>query len=105
MVGTGFLSGSQLERQERAKAMGFLKYFGDRLSEGRGRWRYEVAMSDSVAQGIADFAAKEEVDLIAMYTHDRKGLAKLIKGSVTEAVQRRVSTEVRIVRPRELAAR
>lgn len=105
MTSTSFISGSQLEKHERSKALGFLKYFGDRLGDGRGRWRYDVTVSDSIADGIADFAAREEVDLIAMYTHDRKGLAKLIKGSVTEQVQRRVSTEMRIVRPQEMAAR
>ena len=40
-----------------------------------------------------------------MYTHDRKGLAKLIKGSIAEKVKERATTEVRVVRPRELVAR
>jgi nucleotide-binding universal stress UspA family protein len=42
-----------------------------------------------VADGIVDFARREEVDLIAMYTYDRKGLSKLIKGSVAEKVRNR----------------
>ena len=58
--------------------------------------------ADSVAQGIADFAAREEVDLIAMYTHDRKGLAKLIRGSIAEKVQERGLVAVRVFKPKEL---
>ena len=104
-VGTGFMSGSQVEKHERARAMWYLNYFANRLSEGPGKWRCEVVVSDSVAEGIADTAIQEEVDLIAMYTHDRKGLAKLIKGSITEKVKQCAPTEVRVVRPRELAVR
>jgi hypothetical protein len=37
-----------------------------------------------------------------MYTHDRKGLAKLIKGSIAEKVQRRAPIEVKVFRPQEL---
>ena len=58
--------------------------------------------ADSVAQGIADFAAREEVDLIAMSTHDRKGLAKLIRGSIAEKVQERSPVDVRVFKPKEL---
>ena len=100
-AGSGFMSGNQLEL-ERSSAMGYLKYFADRQSKGPGRWRCEVAVSSSVPEGIADTAVREEVDLIAMYTHDRKGLARLFKGSVTDKVKERAPTEVRVVRPREL---
>ena len=75
-----------------------------KIGEGPGRYRCEVVVSDSVADGIADIARREEVGLIAMYTHDRKGLAKLIKGSIAEKVQKRATTEVQVFRPRELAA-
>ena len=105
MAGSASMSSSQMEKHERSKAMGYLKYFADRLSEGPGRWRCEVVVSTSVVDGIVDFARREEVDLIAMYAHDRKGLAKLIKGSITEKVKQCAPTEVRVVRPRELAAR
>ncbi|MEM9292877.1 MAG: universal stress protein [Acidobacteriota bacterium] len=41
------------------------------------------------ADGIVlDFAREEEVDLIVMGTHGRRGLGRLILGSVTEAVVR-----------------
>ncbi len=88
----------------RAAAMGYLRCVAGHLIDAPGIWRCEVVECDSVAEGIADFAAREQVDLIAMYTHDRKGLAKLIRGSIAEKVQRRAPIEVRVFRPHELAA-
>lgn len=105
MVGAGFMSGSKVEKRERARAMGYLKYFADRQNEVSGRWRCEVAVSNSVADGIVDYAVQEKADLIAMYTHDRKGLAKLVKGSIAEKVSECAPTVVRVVYPRELVTR
>lgn len=104
MAGFGWMPGSQVEKHQRSKAMGFLKYFADRQNEGSGQWRCEVAVSASVANGIADFAGLEEVDLIAMYSHGRTGFAKLIKGSIAEKVQQCATTQVRVLTPRTLVA-
>jgi len=48
---------------------------------------------------------REGVDIVAMYTHDRKGIAKLIKKSIAEKVQKSGPVEVRVLRPRELVSR
>ena len=56
-----------------------------------------------MARGILEVAAGASVDLIAMYTHDRKGLARIFRGSVAREVQRRASIEVRVFTPPELA--
>jgi len=58
-----------------------------------------------VAEGIASFAMREGVDIIAMYTHDRKGIAKLIRKSIAEKVQKSGPVEVRVLKPRELVSR
>ena len=68
------------------------------------RWHREVVVAESVSEGIVDFARKEEVDLIAMYTHDRKGIARLIKGSIARDVSKRAPIEVKVFKPRELAS-
>ena len=47
-------------------------------------------------------ANRESVDLIAMYTHDRKLLARHVKRSIAREVQRRASTEVRVFGTREI---
>ncbi len=89
----------------RAKAMGYLRCAKDYLLEPSGRWRCEVVEADSVADGIAEFAMKEGVDLIAMYTNDRKGLAGVIRKSIAAKVQHQSTVEVRVLRPREMATR
>ena len=92
----------QLEGAERNEAMTYLQSARQGIGEVEGRWRCEVVTTGSVAEGIAEFAGEEDADLIAMYTHDRKGLAKLIKGSIAEKVQRRAPIEVQVFRPWEL---
>ena len=103
-LGEFVMLASQAEEAARGRAMVYLGRLASQIGEVSGRWRCEVAISSSVADGIVDFARREEVDLIAMYTHDRKGLAKLIRGSIAEKVQKRATTEVQVFRPRELAA-
>jgi len=102
-VGEHVVLGTQLEETERAKALAYLKRIVSQLGDGSDRWRCEVVVTSSVAAGIVDLATREEVELIAMYTHDRKGLAKLIKGSIAEKVQKKAPIEVQIFKPRELA--
>lgn len=72
------------------------------LTETPNTRRREVAVAESVSEGIVEFARKEEVDLIAMYTHDR--IARLIKGSIASDVSKRALIEVKVFKPRELAS-
>ena len=48
----------------------------------------EVLHDDDPARAIADFAAKHDVDVIALSTHGRTGFRRLGLGSVAEAVLR-----------------
>ena len=93
----------QFEAGERARSTDYLEDVGHRMVGASGGWRYEVEVAGSVADGIAEFAGREDADLIAMYTHDRKGLAKLLRGSIAEKVQRRAPIEVQVFKPWELA--
>ena len=103
-MGEFVMLASQVEDAGWGRAIAHLRRIAGQISVESGRWRCEVAISGSVADGIVDIARREEVDLIAMYTHDRKGLAKLLKGSIAEKVQKRASNEVQVFRPRELVA-
>ncbi|MFQ6027142.1 MAG: universal stress protein [Dehalococcoidia bacterium] len=96
----------QQAEAEHTWAMNYLRRVGffSQTCEITGPWRFEAIVSSSVVKGITDFAIQEEVDLIAMYTHDRKGLAKLIRGSIAVQVQRKAPIEVRVFRPRELVS-
>ena len=92
----------KLEEAERQSSLDYLRSVRQRLGDAAGQWQCAVVLSGAIADTIAEFASKQEADLIAMYTHDRKGLAKLIRGSVAERVQRKASIEVQIFKPWEL---
>jgi nucleotide-binding universal stress UspA family protein len=52
---------------------------------------------------IVEYADRHAVDLVVMPTHGRKGLERLLLGSVTERVVRRATVPVLTVRPDEEA--
>jgi hypothetical protein len=62
-----------------------------------------VTVSNSVSDGIVNLAGREKVDLIAMYTHNRRLLARHGKRSIAREVQRKASTEVRVIGTQELS--
>ena len=100
----GILAPGSLETEDAAsKAMAYLRRTMRRLSADATTWRCAVVLNDSVAKGIVDFAHRQGTDLIAMYTHDRKGLAKLIMGSIADDVQRRTNIKTKIFKSPELA--
>ena len=82
--------------------MDYLGQVACQLGDLANRSRCEVLRSDRVAEGIAAFAVREKADLVLMFTHDRKGLAKMVRGSIAEKVQQLAPTEVRTVKPKEL---
>lgn len=56
--------------------------------------RTEVRVSSQPAQAIADFAAEIDAEGIALATHGRTGLRRLVLGSVAENVLRRAKCPV-----------
>jgi len=100
-IGDFVQPGAQREEAERTKMMAYMRGAIERVGGPPGRRRCEVVASKSVADGIMDFAAVEEVDLIAMYAYDRRGLARLVRGSIVERVRRRAPIEVQIFTPRD----
>ena len=94
---------SQQEEEERGRAMVHLNRLSGELKEASIKSSCAVVVSKSVAECIANFASQEGADLIAMYTHGRTGLAKLLKGSVTADVKKRASVEVQSFVSSELA--
>lgn len=105
MVGGHIILGSQQEEADRYEALSYLRSVSRQQEGEAGRWRFEVEVDNSVAEGIVRLASREGADLIAMYTHDRKLLARHIKRSIAREVQRRAAMEVRIFGTRELSER
>ena len=102
-IGDRAMFAYQREEAERSQALLYLNDVMRRLGGEDSKWRRETTIAGSVADGIVGFARGDGVDLIALYTHDRKGLARLIRGSVARDVQRRVPIEVKVFKPMELA--
>ena len=100
--GDAVILGSQQEEGDRNRAMVYLRSAASQLAEVSVKSCCAVMVSGSVAEGIVKFAEQENADLIMMFTHDRKGLAKMIRGSIAEKVQQRAPTEVRTVKRKEL---
>jgi nucleotide-binding universal stress UspA family protein len=56
-----------------------------------------VKLSDDPARAIAEFAAENGIDFVAISTHGRSGLSQLLMGSVAASVVRRVHVPVIVV--------
>jgi nucleotide-binding universal stress UspA family protein len=84
-----------------------LEWLGARLPEEEGALDGVTITAHEVigepAQVIAKVAADLKSDLVILGTHGRKGLGRLLMGSVAEAVSRECSCSVYVVRrhPRE----
>ena len=88
-----------LENAERslAEARAYLAGLGDDLSAKGIRVRIEVRGGDPVDEIVA-CAREIDADLIAMTTHGRTGLGRLLFGSVAEAVLRQAEIPVFLMR-------
>lgn len=54
-----------------------------------------------IAQGIHDLAASHDADVIVIATHGRRGIGRLMLGSVADKVVRAADRPVLVVRPKE----
>ena len=61
-----------------------------------------VMLSDDPAESIVAYAQDQGVDLIAMATHGRSGLSRLVQGSVASRVVSSGVAPVLLVRPRQV---
>ena len=74
----------------------------DRLREMGYTVKLEAHFGDP-AQRIVQYANEEAVSLVAMATHGRSGLSRLVMGSVAERVLRGASVPVLLLRPENAA--
>jgi nucleotide-binding universal stress UspA family protein len=64
----------------------------------------DIVVSQSVPGAISDFAAREKIDLIAIATHGRGGLARMLRGSVADAVLHQANISMLVLRPDNVLA-
>jgi nucleotide-binding universal stress UspA family protein len=93
------LGGSQLPvEQLRAEAEGYLQRVAGRLQEQGHVIQTQAVLGQHPASAILDAAQGATVDLIALETHGRRGLRRLLMGSVADKVIRGASTPVLVHR-------
>ena len=84
----------------RAELRNELRAEADRLRVDGYTVAIEVRFGDP-AQAIIDYVGESDVDLVAMTTHGRSGLGRLVLGSVAERVLRGVDVPVLLMRASE----
>lgn len=104
-IGMARLAESELEQLHAAhgKRVGEAEAYLDRLAErvaaGGGRVRTRVLVDEHPAAGILMEAQVSHADLVAMETHGRQGLSRLLWGSVADRVVRSGLVPVLLHRP------
>jgi nucleotide-binding universal stress UspA family protein len=84
--------------KEVAAAEAYLFRTADKLQEDGLRTRTDVVIGENVAKSIADYAARESADLLAIATHGRGGLSRVLIGSVADALTRTSHTSLLVLR-------
>lgn len=59
----------------------------------------DIVIGENVASAIGDFAGRERADLIAIATHGRGGLARILRGSVADAVMHSSRLSMLVFKP------
>lgn len=97
-------AGEIYERLEEIAGAELRQLYEPRQVEGL-RLREHQRRAISAAQEIVDFVARERIGLVVMGTHGRRGLRRLLLGSVAEEVVRRSPSAVLTVPAGEEAPR
>lgn len=69
-----------------ALAQTYLSSIATRLRQRGVSVTTDIVIAENVASAIGDFASREKADLIAIATHGRGGLARMLRGSVADAI-------------------
>lgn len=65
----------------------------------------DIVIAENVANAIRDFASREKADLIAIATHGRGGLARMLRGSVADAIMHSGRMSMLVLKPDNVAAK
>ncbi|MEO7823336.1 MAG: universal stress protein [Gemmatimonadaceae bacterium] len=82
-----------------AATQGYLRLIAERLRGSGLTATCEIVVGDNVAEEIAAYAARERADLIAIATHGRGGLSRMLRGSIADLVTRSAKTSIFALHP------
>ena len=87
----------QTEAHRKENAETYLKKIIETVDLENAALRYEV-LEGRVADTLADWAEKNEVDLIVIASHGRSGIGRWVMGSVADRIMRSVCIPVLMIR-------
>ncbi len=76
----------KIDEANKADAKDYLDRLISRLELGSANLQAEVIFDLAVAESLADYASKNNVDLIVVATHGRSGVSRWVWGSVTDRI-------------------
>ena len=88
----------KLTQEQLAEAQRYLDRVAERLRATGHRTQTRALLGEQVAVAILDEARRQNADLIAMTTHGRSGIARLLLGSVADKVLRGANMPLLIAR-------
>jgi nucleotide-binding universal stress UspA family protein len=86
-----------------SQAQAYLFRIAGRLRRNRVAVTTDIVIGENVATAIGDFASREKADLIAIATHGRGGLARMIRGSVADAIMHSARMSMLVFKPDHVA--
>ena len=86
-----------------AHAQSYLFRIAGRLRRNGVAVTTDIVIGENVASAIGDFAGRERADLIAIATHGRGGLARMIRGSVADAIMHSGRMSMLVFKPDQVA--
>lgn len=63
----------------------------------------DIVIGENVADAIGDFASREKAGLVAIATHGRGGLARMVRGSVADAIMHSGKLSMLVLKPDDVA--
>ncbi len=86
-----------------ALAQAYLFRIASRLRRNGVVVRTDIVIGENIAHAIGDFASREKADVIAIATHGRGGLARMLRGSVADAVMHSGRMTMLVFKPDHVA--
>jgi nucleotide-binding universal stress UspA family protein len=96
----GLEAAAEAVKAEHEGARSYLESVAERWKAEKMKVQIEVA-EGTAGDAIVDYAHHHGMDLIAMSTHGRSGLLRLVYGSVADHVLRHAGTPVLLIRSRQ----
>lgn len=87
----------QIEAANRAAAEHYFNQLADRIKYDNANVRSEI-VTGKPAEGITDYAAQNNIDLIALASHGRGGVTRWMFGSVADRVLRSSNVPILVIR-------